>query len=170
MSRRFWIAALTLSAVFAAESLLAQEMSPRSWGVRGGFRLGERDFDQLVLGAQADLGDVATNLRFAPNIQLGIGSDVTILSLDPELQYVFRDNPMREDTNFYAGGGLGVHILNFEANDEDRTHDSDTQLKINVSAGIEKEISPTSAFFGEIRVSFIDGTWVDFLGGLNLLR
>lgn len=170
MSRRFRTALFTLSIVFAAQGLRAQEMSPQSWGVRGGYRLGERDFDQLVVGAQANLGEVSPNLRFAPNVQLGLGNDVTILSLNPELQYVFRDSPMADDTYFYAGGGLGVHIENFEAGNNDRQHDSDTALKINLAAGVEKKLSAKSGVFGEVRVSFIDGTLIDLLGGFNILK
>jgi len=170
MSRRFRTALFTLSIVFVAQGLQAQEMSPQSWGVRGGYRLGEGDFDQLVVGVQANLGEVSPNLRFAPNVQLGLGNDVTVLSLNPELQYVFRDEPMAEDTYFYAGGGLGVHIENFDTGDNDRQNDSDTVLKINLAAGVEKKLSAKSGVFGEVRVSFIDGTWIDLLGGFNILK
>lgn len=141
----------------------AQEMTFQSWGLRGGLRLGENDFDQFVIGAQASFGDIWENVRFAPNVELGFGSDVTAVSLDPELHYVFRDEPVDDETFFYAGGGLGLHILDFDGG-------SDTDLKINLVGGIEKGLDGGRGLFGEFRMSLVDGTWFEFLGGINFLK
>ena len=163
MLKRFVIFGVCFVALLAAPSVSAQEMGFRSWGGRGGIRLGENSFDQIVIGGQADFGDVAYNLRFAPNVEFGFGSDVTVVSLDPDLQYVFRDDPVGDETFFYAGGGLGLHILDSDA-------DTESDIKINLVAGIEKGPESGLGLFGELRMSFVDGTWFEFLGGVNFLR
>ena len=48
----------------------------QGWGVRAGL---SNDVDQVVGGAQFNLGDVVTQLRFQPDVQLGLGDDVTTL-------------------------------------------------------------------------------------------
>lgn len=170
MRRRIVVLVLALLSALAASEAAAQA-GPRSWGVRGGFRIGEGDFDQVVLGAHVDMGDVATNLRFEPNVLLGIGSNVTVVSVDPEIHYVFRDDPIGDETYFYTGGGIGLHIRDLNrAVDVPGVDDPDTQLKINLVAGVETAMSKRTGLFGELRLSFIDGTWFDFLGGINLLR
>lgn len=157
----------------------AETLGLRSWGPRAGYRIGENSFDQVVFGIHADLGDVVEDIRFAPNFEVGLGSNTTIFSIDPELHYVFRENPLGENTFFYAGGGLGIHIIKFDVDDdvEDaldgfgvEVDDSETDLKINLTAGVETQTSDSFGYFGEFRVSFMDGTWVEFIGGLNLLR
>jgi hypothetical protein len=163
MTNRSAIVFACLLGLLAAPCASAQEMGFRSWGGRVGFRLGENDFDQIVIGGQADLGDVAYNLRFAPNVELGFGSDVTVFSFNPDLHYVFRDDPVGDATFFYAGGGLGLHILDSDAS-------SESDIKISLVAGIEKAPESGLGLFGEFRASFVDGTWFEFLGGVNFLR
>ena len=163
MTKRFVILSACLLALFSVTSVSAQEMGFRSWGGRGGLRLGENGFDQFVIGGHADFGDIAYNLRFEPNVEIGFGSDVTAVSIDPDLQYVFRDDPVGNETFFYTGGGLGLHIL-------DSSADTDTNVKINLVAGIEKGLEGGLGYFGELRMSFVDGTWFEFLGGVNFLR
>jgi hypothetical protein len=174
MVKRIVIVALSVAALSGTTVAAAQEPGPRSFGIRGGFRIGEGDFDQVVLGAHADMGDVATDLRVAPNLQLGIGSDVMIVSINPELHYVFRDEPIDAETFFYAGGGLGLNIQSYDdevaAPGDGDPGGTDTELKVNVVAGVEKRTCATMGVFGEFRVSFVDGTWFDFLAGLNFLR
>jgi hypothetical protein len=159
-------------AVLAWPSFAIAQMELRSWGPRIGYRFGDDGLDQFLLGAHADLGDVFTYTRFAPHVEVGWGDDVTTVSMSPELHYVWRDDPLGETTYFYGGGGIGLHIVDYDVDtgggaDVD---DSDTDWKINIAAGVETTTSKTIGYFGEIRVSFIDGTWVEFVGGLNLLR
>lgn len=172
ITARLTVAALAL-ATLALPSLAIAEARLRSWGPRVGYRFGEESLDQFVLGAHADLGDVFTYTRFAPHVEVGMGSDVTIVSISPELHYVWRDDPLGETTYFYGGGGIGLHIADYDVDElaiDADVDDSDTEWKINIAAGVETATSKTIGYFGEIRVSFIDGTWVEFVGGLNLLR
>lgn len=179
MSNRQIFACFVLVSSLLPSLAEAQGLGLRSWGPRVGYRLGEESFDQVVFGVHADLGDVADNIRFAPNFEVGLGSNTTIFSIDPELHYVFRENPLGDNTFFYAGGGLGIHIAKFDVDDdvEDAldgfgidVDDSETDLKVNLAAGVETQTSDSFGYFGEFRVSFIDGTWVEFIGGLNLFR
>jgi hypothetical protein len=167
---------LLAGAVLLLPAVAFAELGLRSWGPRVAYRLGEDDFDQIVIGAHADMGDVATNTRFKPNIEIGFGSDITAIALNPELHYVFRDDPLGTATFFYMGGGIGLHIFKYDFDDavEDAlgvdVDESETDLKINLAAGVETETSSGIGYFGEVRVSFVDGTFAEFLGGVNFLR
>jgi hypothetical protein len=163
--------ALLALAALALPSFASAQMALRSWGPRIGYRVGDEGLDQFVFGLHADLGDVFTYTRFAPHIEVGMGDDVTIVSMSPELHYVWRDDPLGENTYFYAGGGIGLHIVDYDFDELGAdVDDSDTDWKINIAAGVETTTSKTIGYFGEVRVSFIDGYWVEFVGGLNLLR
>lgn len=177
MRKRRDTLALTLAvlalAMLASPPPAVAQLELRSWGPRMGYRLGSEDLDQFLLGLHADLGDVFTYTRFAPHVEVGMGDDVTIVSISPELHYVWRDDPLGETTYFYGGGGIGLHLADYDLGDsafDADVDDSDTDWKINIAAGVETTTSKKFGYFGEIRVSFIDGTWVEFVGGLNLLR
>lgn len=171
MTRKPIIALLLLASacLFSTEASATLE----SWGGRAGYRTGEGDFDQFVIGVHADAGDFMENVRFAPNFELGLGSHQTIASFNPDIHYVMRDNPIADATFFYFGGGLGLHVFNFDLPEELKrlgADDTETDIKINVVSGIETQVSDTFGYFGEVRISFIDGTFVEFIAGANLLQ
>ena len=83
-----FLASLTLVTV----SFLSAQVDARSNGVRGiGPRLGvASDPDQFRFGGHLDLGDIAPNLVIMPNVEFGIGDDVTTIAPTFELDYRFR--------------------------------------------------------------------------------
>src|SRR6266850_8526126 len=60
-------------------TVLAQGPVVDSYGLRAGFSTSP---DQLVLGGQMSVGEVAPNLSFDPNVELGFGDNVTIIAFN----------------------------------------------------------------------------------------
>ena len=132
-------------------------------GVRAGFRI---DPDQFLVGGQLDLGDFATNLRFMPNASIGFGDNVTLISVNPEVHYVFRDNPVADGMFFYTGGGLDIIHWSVDL-PEPFDNATDTDLGLSLVGGIELELSDSQSLLGEIRIVFEDESFFELVGGWN---
>ncbi len=95
-------------------------------GVRAGVSV---DPDQFYFGGHYETGELIEYLHLRPNVELGLGDDVTTLSVNIEAIYKF---PLRtrRDTTFYAGGGPAINFYDFDDG-------SDTQAGLNLLGGIE---------------------------------
>lgn len=110
MKETAFTAALFLLAVSAA---MAQDGPGfRGWGLRAG--VSDRP-DQLIVGAQADFGELFENLSFIPNLELGVGDDQNILSLSAPVFYRW---PEAGPFDFYAGGGISTGFVDRDEADE----------------------------------------------------
>jgi hypothetical protein len=84
----------------------------RGWGVRAG--VSDRP-DQLLVGIQADFGELIENLRFEPNVELGVGDDQRILSLGAPVFYRW---PESGRFDFYGGGGIALGFVDRDEAEE----------------------------------------------------
>jgi hypothetical protein len=146
------LAALIVSTPPAA----AAEMGLRGWGLRAGLA---SDPDQVLVGAHWDLGDVAPQLRIVPNAQLGFGDDAILLEGTLPLHYVFA----KTDPGFapYVGGGLAVAWIDVdhEGNphfDDDDFDDSDVELGLKATGGMEWGLRSGNRFFVELNLGIGD--------------
>jgi hypothetical protein len=133
----------------------------RGWGPRVGVTI---DPDQIHFGAHVDFGNFAEHIRFQPNLEVGIGDDLTIFAINLEAAYRFQS---RWDVwTPYLGGGLGVNFMNFDAHDHlggntmagvaSHADDSDTELGVNLLGGIEKGLRNGHRFFLEAKLGLAD--------------
>lgn len=141
-------------------------------GVRGGFRL---DPDQLLIGGQLDLGDLATNLRLMPNASLGFGDHRTLICIDPEVHYCFRDNPIAAGTWFYAGGGIEFVYAKLDVPDElddfgIKVDDSDTSVGVSLTGGVSHQLGDSQSLMGEVRIVLEDESFFEIVGAWNFGR
>ena len=151
------IAMMTLLAVTLAfgssaaqtDSDPGSDVGFRGWGPRVGLTI---DPDQVHFGAHMDYGNFAQHVRFQPNIEVGIGDDLTLIALNFEAAYRFRQN--WDVWSPYLGGGLGVNIANWDNNG--RGDDSSTDLGVSVLGGIEKGLSSGDRFFVESKLGVVD--------------
>lgn len=143
------LALAALLACVAPAPALAAASGITAFGPRVGFSVGP---DQVVLGGQMVIGEIAPSLTFDPSAELGFGDDLTVVSLNFDLHYhtAIRDTDWRP----YFGAGFGVHFV-----ERDRqppfTDDSDTDVAGAIIAGVSV---PTggSLFFGELKLGFDD--------------
>ena len=136
------------SAAFAdRESDPGSDIGFRGWGPRLGVSISP---DQFHFGAHLDFGNFAQHVRFQPNIEVGVGDDVTLVTVNAEAAYRFLS---RWDVwTPYAGGGLGANFKSFDNGDTD----SETDIGVNVLAGIERGLSRGDRFFLEAKFSLND--------------
>ena len=144
--------------------VLATDLSYEGWGVRAGVA---DDPDQVVIGAHWVLEGLAPNLRFMPNVEIGLGDDHTVLALTAPAHYMFRDL----DTDFtpYAGGGLTLGFVDRD-NDRGRGDDDDLEIALRVTGGLEWSLREHRAFFVELNVIGGDVHDVQVVAGLTFRR
>jgi opacity protein-like surface antigen len=103
-----------LLAVIPVAALAAESGSSAgivtAWGPRVGFSTGP---DQILLGAQLDMGNLAPDLTLTPNFDVGFGDSQTTVSLNADLHYHFhvRSSQWRP----YAGAGIGFTHINYDS-------------------------------------------------------
>jgi hypothetical protein len=96
----------------------------QTFGARAGASV---DPDQFYFGGHLETSDLVENLRFRPNVELGIGDDLTLIALNFELAYHFR---MRSPWHVYAGGGPALNIVHGDS-------DTDAGGGFNILLGVE---------------------------------
>jgi len=119
----FWKStAATLFVLFA----FAAPAAAQAGGVRAGVSV---DPDQFYFGGHYESAELVDNLHLRPNLELGVGDNVTTLALNVEAIYKF---PLRtrRNTTFYVGGGPAVNFYDFD-------NGSDTEAGLNILGGIE---------------------------------
>jgi hypothetical protein len=166
MRRVFWLAVpLALLAVPVVAA--GQGMGFKGWGPRAGFRL---DPDQIVVGAHLDLGDVAKNVRIMPEVSAGFGDDVTLISINPEVHYVFRDATLNATTWLYGGGGLNFLYANVDVPGELEGLVDDDDIGLSLTGGVEHRIGDGRLVMGEMRITLDGDTFFELVGGITFGR
>ena len=88
-----------------AVGLLASSASAADFGLRGGLTV---DPDQFHFGGHINLGPVLDPLRVVPNIEIGLGSDFTVIAINGDVIYDFPDTP------WSLGGELGMNYVDHD--------------------------------------------------------
>ena len=120
--------------------------SAQSVGVRAG---ASGSPDQFYVGAHAEAGPVVEDLLFRPNLEIGIGNDITLVAVNLEFVYPF---PLGDtEWRFYPGAGPALNIYRFN----ERTK---TEGGFNILLGLEHE----DGFMLELKVGALDSPDVKF--------
>jgi hypothetical protein len=147
MKRLFTYAARTALCVgslvvLSAGTAAAQEPGV---GVRAGVSV---DPDQFYFGGHYETAPLVDRLRFRPNVEVGLGDDVTHLGFNVEFAYFF---PSQHPWQLYAGGGPALNVYDFE-------NDTDTQAGFNVLVGAQSR----QGLFVEFKVGLVDSPELKF--------
>ncbi len=138
MLRRSRIWCFSLAA--AALLLSAGPARAQDFGLRAGV---SADPDQFYFGGHVDAGPIVERLHFRPNLEVGVGDDVTLVAIN--LEFVYRFPIRRQPWTFYAGGGPAVNIF-------DRDDDTDTEPGFNFLGGMMYR----ERLFFELKIGVID--------------
>ena len=130
--------------LFSAVPAMAQDA-----GVRGGISV---DPDQFYFGGHFETAPLVDRLYFRPNVELGIGDDVTLLAANMEFIYKFTT---RRPWNVYAGAGPALNIYMPDEGD------SDSEAGLNILVGVEQ----SRGLFFEFKIGAIDSP--DFKFGVG---
>ncbi len=132
---------LAISAILfiVPSSLLAQT----GFGLRAG---ATADPNQFHFGAHFASDPFIDKLTFRPNLELGVGSDVTTVAFNFEFAYKI---PLaKHPVSAYIGAGPAFNLYRFGGNHSD----TDTGGGFNILVGLEHK----RGFFGEVKVGALD--------------
>jgi hypothetical protein len=125
---------LVLTAV--ARPVSAQSLST---GVRVGV---SAEPDQFYFGGHIETAPLVDRITFRPNIEVGVGNDLTLVALNFDLAYKFRS---KKSWNVYGFGGPALNISSADNNTE-------TGGGFSLGVGLEDR----KGLFGEIKVGLGD--------------
>jgi len=101
--------------IVAAVALMVFAGSARAQGV--GVRAGaSADPDQFYAGVHFETSELAEHLRFRPNVEVGVGDDVTLIALNFEFTYRLPPAALPRslsEWHLYVGGGPALNIFKF---------------------------------------------------------
>ena len=104
-------------------------------GVQGGISL---DPDQVYFGGHVETTPLVDRLRFRPNVDIGIGDDLTVVAINLDFTYTF---PTRSPWSLYAGAGPALNWV-------DTDFGSDTEGGFNFLIGAKH----TRGMFFELKI------------------
>jgi hypothetical protein len=135
-------------------ALVVLAASPAFAQLDGGVRAGVSvNPDQFYFGGHVETGPIADQIRFRPNIEVGLGDNLTLISINPE--FVYRIPAGTAPWRLYAGGGPAINIYRFDRAGSDRT---ETEAGFNVLFGAEH----SDGLFFEIKVGAFDSPELKF--------
>ena len=143
--------ALTAGAVRADSGSAGSDIGFRGWGPRLGLTFNP---DQVHVGAHMDFGNFARHVRFQPNVEVGFGDNLTLVTLNADAAYRFSEN--WDVWTPYLGGGVGMNFASY--GDDGLGDDTSSDLGASVLGGIEKGLSNGDRFFLETKIGVIDAS------------
>lgn len=118
------------------------------------------DFEQLVIGGDVNMGTLSDNLYLVPQLEISVGSDYSVFSIDGTVQYYI---PANGTIRPYFGGGMGFRTVSWDIAGFDG---SDTDFVLCVLGGADYDIgNPRMNLFTDIKIRFLGwgsdlGLWV----------
>jgi hypothetical protein len=109
-----------------------------------------------------DLGDLAPRLMLFPNVEIGLGDDLTVITPTFEIDYRFRED--WGSWNPYVGGGIGPVFVSSDFGDN-------TEFGVAIQGGIARQLSSQPGFlFIEFKLGLVDYPDAKFTIGWNFGR
>ena len=146
------MAAATVAPAAAAEggTSAGSGVAFRGWGPRVGAAV---DPDQVLVGAQFDLGEFIENLRWQPSFELGFGDDKLSLYGNFMVSYYF---PVNAAVTPYAGAQATVWLFDEDDpnnNNNDGFDDGfNAEIGLYAVGGIETKFKSGTRFLAELQV------------------
>lgn len=142
--RKFLLAAVAL--LWLPAAALAQ-----GGGIRGGVSI---DPDQFYFGGHFETDALVDRVHFRPNVEAGLGNDLTLIAANFEFVYKF---PTRSRWGIYAGGGPAVNFYSFDRG-PNRDRDTESEAGFNMVIGVEQR----QGLFFEFKIGAIDSPELKF--------
>ncbi len=140
---------VTLIVIATACSIAVADNSsgPRGFGPRIGYA---SDPNQFHFGGQLEAGEITSNLILVPNLEIGVGNEVTTTA--PTVDVDYRFNSTNGDWAPYLGGGLGIVFRSPESGV------NESNLGLYLQGGVIQRSSGNSGgrFFMELRLGLTD--------------
>jgi len=154
---KFVGAAILALVLLAATPTTARAQMGTGFGVRAGVSAGP---DQFHFGAHYDTGPLVDRLSFRPNLEVGLGDNLTTIAANFEFAYWFPIK--RKPWAVYVGGGPALIISSFDVPVDNRHGgNTDTEPGFNLLVGL----AHTHGFFAEAKLGLIDSPEAKFTVG-----
>lgn len=150
MSHLVTLSITRLSFLLAAVLFLGSPAAAQDGGLRGGLTV---DPDQFYFGGHLETSPLVDRLHFRPNVEVGVGSDLTLIAANMEFVYKL---PSRGGWGAYAGGGPALNVYMYDGDDN-----SDTDAGLNLLVGVES----SRGLFFEFKMGVVDSP--DFKFGVG---
>lgn len=154
---------LMLVAVGALFMLTPCAAAQNAVGVKAGV---SAEPDQFYFGGQFESDPVAEQLRFRPNLEIGIGDRRTLIAVNVEFAYTFplRRNPWR----VLVGAGPALNVIRFDEDVPGRTNPGETRAEggFNILVGLAHR----DGLFSEFKVGVLDSPSLKFGVGYSFGR
>lgn len=131
---------------------IAQGAVVSDYGLRAGFSTSP---DQLVLGGQMSIGEVAPSLTFDPNIELGFGDNLTLICFNLAMHYHF--DIENSSWRPYVGGGAGINFVSVDL-PPGFADNSSTHVGGEFIVGASVPTRSGNRFFSELKLGLGDFT------------
>ena len=135
---------LVVCAVFVIG--LASRVEAQGFGVRAGV---SADPDQFYGGIDYETAELLDRLRFRPNLEIGVGDDATLTTVN--FEFAYRIPIQKKPWSVYVGGGPALVISHAHG-------DTNTGGGFNILLGIAHR----RGLFAEIKVGTIDSPGFKF--------
>lgn len=100
------------------------------------------DPDQFYFGGQVETAPLIEQLRFRPNVEIGIGSDVNLVAINIEFAYDF---PQAGDWRWFVGAGPALNFINID-------DETESEGGFNILVGAAHQ----GGLFGEVKFGLGD--------------
>jgi hypothetical protein len=124
----------------------------RGWGPRVG---ASSDADQVLVGAQFDLGEFTKNLRWQPSFELGFGDDEFSLYGNFMVSYYF---PVKAAVTPYAGAQVTVWMFDQDGATNQFDDGFNAEIGLYAVGGIETKLKGGNKFLAELQVDVAGDT------------
>ena len=154
MNLRITLVCVTLLVLAFAHPSVAQEHVGIRAGVSG-------DPDQFVFGGHIETTPLLDRLVFRPNAEIGIGSDLVLITLNLEFAYKMPldGNPWTA----YVGAGPALNIYSFDGDGRRGRDDTEAEGGFNILVGAEH----AGGLFTEFKVGVSDSPDLKFTVGYS---
>jgi len=129
----------TVAVAFSIVAAMALPAAAQAVGVRAGV---SGDPDQFYFGGHGETAPLVDNLRFRPNLEIGVGDDVTLLAFNLEFAYHFATS---RPWHPYAGGGPALNLIRAGG-------ETNSEGGFNLVVGVQH----SKGLFAEIKAGLVD--------------
>ena len=120
-------------------AVLVPSASAQTIGMKAGASV---DPDQFYFGGQVETAPLIDQLRFRPNVEIGIGDDLTLVAFNIEFAFDF---PQTGDWRWFVGAGPALNLINIE-------DETESEGGFNILAGAAHQ----NGLFGEVKLGLGD--------------
>lgn len=144
------------------ETSAAPTKSPHNlpFGVRLGYT-NWKSISQVHGGVHAYLGELWPNVEFTPNVEIGLGDDIFIMTINGDVTYLFTEF-VSHPWELYGGGSLSFNLV------DPKVGDSETDLGLSGLVGTRYNFANDHKGMAEIRFGIMDSPHFKLTFGYTL--